>query len=61
MHIYARLRTRAHKSAAKIRKKNDIRKSACHFLSFFSFFDAKTYNWRRFMPSMQSIQVDRAK
>lgn len=44
MHMYARLRTRAHKSAAKIRKKNDIRKSACHFLSFFGFFDAKMYN-----------------
>ena len=34
MYVYARLRTRAHKSAAKLRKKNDIRKS---FLDFFVF------------------------
>ena len=38
MYVYARLRTRAHKSAAKLQKKIDIHKSVCHFSSIFNDF-----------------------
>ena len=38
MYVYARLRTRAHKSAAKLQKKIDIHKSVCHFLQKNSIF-----------------------
>ena len=33
--MYARLRTRAHKSAAKLQKKIDIHNSVCHFSAIF--------------------------
>ncbi len=35
MYVYARLRTRAHKSAAKLQKKIDIHNSVCHFSAIF--------------------------
>ena len=36
--MYARLRTRAHKSTAKLQKKIDIHNSVCHFSAFFLLF-----------------------
>ena len=35
MYVYARLRTRAHKSAAKLQKTIDIHNSVCHFSAIF--------------------------